>query len=190
MKYTVFCGSSSGDNELFTTQAHQLGEALAKRNISLIYGGAKVGLMGAVADGALSNNGEVIGVIPHFLANVEIEHQGLSSLIKVETMHERKALMDKLCDGMIAMPGGFGTMEELFEVLTWGQLGLHKKPVALFNINGFYDALLQMIDEMVDRKFLKTENRSMILVSDNIEELLDLMKNYKAPTEGKWIKKE
>lgn len=190
MRYTVFCGSSSGTKNVFFDQAFLLGEHLAKQNIGFVYGGAKVGLMGAVADGVLKHNGEVIGVLPTFLGDVELGHSGLTELILVETMHERKAKMDELSDGIIAMPGGYGTLEEFFEMLTWAQLGLHKKPVALLNMDGFYNPLLQMVDNMVSYGFLKQVNRDMIVVADNIEELLEKMRAYKAPKEGKWIKKE
>lgn len=188
MRYTVFCGSSSGSKALFKTEAYRLGQTMANHKIGLVYGGARVGLMGAVADGALEHGGEVIGVLPTFLKNVELEHTRLTDLIIVETMHERKAKMDELSDGIIAMPGGYGTLEEFFEMLTWAQLGLHKKPVALLNIDDFYTPLLQMADSMVANGFLKQENRDMILVASNIDDLLVLMKTYVAPTTVKWIK--
>ena len=187
MRYTVFCGSSAGNKEAYVHQAYALGQALAQHEIGVVYGGAKVGLMGAIADGALTHGGEVIGVLPHFLAAVELGHAGLSELIFVETMHERKAKMDELSDGIIALPGGYGTLEEFFEVLTWGQLGLHKKPIALFNVDGFYNPLLQMIETMVKQGFLKEENKNMVLVSDDIDDLLHQMKHYEAPKVGKWV---
>lgn len=190
MKYTVFCGSSRGNKEEYVTGATALGEALAKKKIGVVYGGAKVGLMGAVADGALANGGEVIGVLPYFLADVELGHRGLTALYHVDTMHERKAKMDELSDGIIALPGGYGTLEEFFEVLTWGQLGLHKKPIALFNIAGFYDPLMQMIDSMVEQGFLKKENKEMIIISADIDDLLEQMNQYEAPKVGKWIVKD
>lgn len=190
MKYTVFCGSSTGNKEEYVTGATALGEALAKKKIGVVYGGAKVGLMGAVADGALANGGEVIGVLPYFLADVELGHRGLTALYHVDTMHERKAKMDELSDGIIALPGGYGTLEEFFEVLTWGQLGLHKKPIALFNIAGFYDPLMQMIDSMVEQGFLKKENKEMIIISADIDDLLEQMNQYEAPKVGKWIVKD
>lgn len=189
-RITVFCGSSYGTEKLFEEQAYTVGKALAKEKIKLVYGGAKVGLMGAVANGALENGGIVIGVLPTFLKRVEIAHEGLSELILVETMHQRKTKMDELSDGTIALPGGFGTLEEFFEMLTWAQLGLHKKPVALLNVNGFFNDLLSFIQTMVDKGFLKQINRDMLLVSDNIEDLLEQMKNYKAPSVQKWINKE
>jgi len=187
---TVFCGSSSGTDEIYKSQATLLGQTLAKQNIELVYGGANVGLMGSVADGVLSNGGKVIGVLPNFLKSKEIAHQHLTELILVETMHERKTKMNELCDGVIALPGGFGTLEEFFEMLTWAQLGLHKKPIAILNIDGFYDSLTILVQTMVDKGFLKEVNQQMLLVSDNIDELLEKMENYVAPTVGKWIIKE
>lgn len=189
-RITVFCGSSFGTEEIFKEQAALLGETLAKQNIELVYGGANVGLMGAVADGVLNNGGKVIGVLPNFLRSKEIAHLGLTELIVVESMHERKTKMNDLCDGVIALPGGFGTLEELFEMVTWAQLGLHKKPIAILNINGFYDSLIQLTEVMVSKGLLKEVNQQMLLVSDNIDDLLDKMNNYKAPTVGKWIEKE
>lgn len=187
---TVFCGSSFGTDEIFREQAQLLGKTLAKQNIGLVYGGANVGLMGVVADGALSENGTVIGVLPNFLRSKEIAHLGLTELIVVESMHERKTKMNDLCDGVIALPGGFGTLEELFEMLTWAQLGLHKKPIAILNINGFYDSLIELTETMVEKGLLKEVNQKMLLVSDNIPDLLEKMKNYIPPTVGKWIDKE
>ncbi|PXY46071.1 LOG family protein [Flavobacterium hydrophilum] len=188
-RITVFCGSSFGTEEIYKEQAALLGETLAKQNIELVYGGANVGLMGAVADGVLNNGGKVIGVLPNFLRSKEIAHLGLTELILVESMHERKTRMNDLCDGVIALPGGFGTLEELFEMVTWAQLGLHKKPIAILNINGFYDSLIQLTEVMVSKGLLKEVNQQMLLVSDNIDDLLDKMNNYKAPTVGKWIEK-
>ncbi|MGE5106650.1 MAG: TIGR00730 family Rossman fold protein [Sphingobacteriales bacterium] len=187
---TVFCGSSFGYDEIFKTQANLLGQALAQRKIRLIYGGANVGLMGAVADGTLNAGGQVIGVLPKFLQEKEIAHKHLTELILVDSMHERKLKMNELSDGVIALPGGYGTLEEFFEMLTWGQLGLHKKPIAILNINGFYDSLNVLTKTMVDNGFLKQLNRDMLLISDNIEDLLEKMFNYKAPEVGKWITKE
>jgi uncharacterized protein (TIGR00730 family) len=189
-RVTVFCGSSSGNEDHFKSQAALLGQTLAKQNIELVYGGAAVGLMGAVADGVLNEGGKVIGVLPYFLRTKEIAHEGLTELIIVNSMHERKTKMNELCDGVIALPGGFGTLEELFEMLTWAQLGLHKKPIAILNITGFYDSLLNAIQTMVDKGFLKEINQNMLLVSDNIDELLNKMRNYVAPDVGKWINKE
>ena len=189
-RITVFCGSSFGTEELFEMQAYSLGKTFAQKNIGLIYGGANVGLMGAVANGVIENGGEAIGVLPYFLQNKEIAHNGLTELILVETMHERKTKMNDLCDGVIALPGGFGTLEEFFEMLTWAQLGLHKKPIGILNINGFYDSLIEFVRNMVVKGFLKEVNEKMILVSGDIENLMEQMQNYKAPAVGKWLDKE
>ena len=189
-KVTVFCGSSGGTDEVYKAQATLLGKKLARQKIALVYGGAKVGLMGALADGALSKGGTVIGVLPHFLKAKEIAHGQLTELILVDSMHERKTKMNELCDGVIALPGGFGTLEEFFEMLTWGQLGLHKKPMGILNIDGFYDQLIDLVQGMVDKGFLKPVNQQMLLYSDNIDELLQKMNQYTAPTVGKWISKE
>jgi uncharacterized protein (TIGR00730 family) len=189
-RITVFCGSSAGIDSTFMSQAALLGQALATHKIELVYGGANVGLMGAVADGVLNGGGTVIGVIPDFLRSKEIAHNGLTELIVVDSMHERKTKMNDLCDGVITLPGGFGTLEEFFEMLTWAQLGLHKKPIAVLNTNGFYDALIVLLETMVKKGFLKEVNYQMLLVSDDIEDLLNQMKNYVAPTIGKWITTE
>ncbi|MNQ98864.1 LOG family protein YvdD [compost metagenome] len=189
-RITVFCGSSFGTEAIYTEQATLLGETFAKENIELVYGGAKVGLMGAVADGVLNNGGKAIGVLPNFLRSKEIAHLGLTELILVESMHERKTKMNELCDGVIALPGSFGTLEELFEMLTWEQLGLHKKPIAILNINGFYDSLIQLTKIMVEKGFLKSEYQQMLIVAETIDDLLHKMKNYVAPTVVKWIDKD
>ncbi|MBE8726726.1 TIGR00730 family Rossman fold protein [Flavobacterium hungaricum] len=189
-RITVFCASSFGTDKIYEEQAALVGKTLAEQNIELIYGGANVGLMGAVADAALNAGGKVIGVLPNFLRSKEIAHLGLTELILVESMHERKTKMNDLCDGVIALPGGFGTLEELFEMLTWAQLGLHKKPIAILNINGFYDALITLLETMTEKGLLKEVNQKMLLVSDNIDDLLHQMKNYEAPTVGKWIEKK
>lgn len=187
---TVFCGASSGNNTLYCEQAKALGSLLVKRNIGVVYGGAHIGVMGALADAALAAGGRVTGVIPKFLQTKEIAHEGLSALVLVDTMHERKMKMHELCDGMIALPGGFGTLEELFEVLTWAQLGLHKKPIGLLNTNGYYDSLIAMIQTMVDRGFLKEHNQKMLIVSEDIDDLLTQMETYIAPEVDKWITDE
>jgi len=189
-RITVFCGSSFGTEDIYRSQAMALGKSLAQKGIELVYGGANVGLMGTIADGVLSEGGRVTGVLPHFLQSKEIAHEGLTELILVDSMHERKTKMNDLCDGVIALPGGFGTLEEFFEMLTWAQLGLHKKPIAVLNIDGFYDALNVLIQVMVDKGFLKAVNQEMLLVSDNIDELLTKMSEYVAPEVGKWISKK
>ncbi|HWB26876.1 MAG TPA: TIGR00730 family Rossman fold protein [Chitinophagaceae bacterium] len=186
----VFCGSSFGNNDVFAQHAALLGKTLAKQGRTLVYGGAKVGLMGVLANAALDAGGTVIGVLPRFLSTKEIAHTGLTELILVNSMHERKAKMNELCDGVIAIPGGYGTMEEFFELLTWAQLGLHKKPVAILNIGGFYNGLLALADNMVGQGFLKQQDRNMLLADDNIEMLLQKMKLYVAPEVNKWINKE
>ena len=186
-RVVVFCGSSSGSDARFTAQAILLGETLARQQIALVYGGARIGLMGAVADGALRAGGQVIGVLPRFLQSKEIAHADLTELHLVDSMHERKLLMNELCDGAIALPGGFGTLEEFFEMLTWAQLGLHQKPVALLNVAGFYDPLLALVQSMVDNALLKPQNQSLILGSDNIDTLLETMRNYQPAAVPKWI---
>lgn len=186
-RITVFCGSSNGINPEFLRKAKLLGAKLTERNITLVYGGAKVGLMGALADSVLNSNGEVIGVIPHFLRKKEVVHEGLTKLILVESMHDRKTIMNDHSDGVIALPGGFGTIEELFEMLTWAQLGLHEKPIGILNVAGYYDFLLNFMENMVDQGLLKQTNREMVLVDEDVEQLLDKMEHYRAPTVTKWI---
>jgi len=182
----VYCASSLGNNPYFAEQAFELGQTLAEHGIDVIYGGAKVGLMGKVADGAKSKNGKVFGIIPEFLAAKEIKHDHLDELIVVQTMHERKALMQEKSDGFIALPGGFGTMEELFEILTWGQLGLHKKPIGILNLEGYYDALIQLVETMIQKGLLKSEYKEMLLVSDSIDDLISQMNLYEVPFVTKW----
>lgn len=190
MRYVVFCGSAVGVKPEYKAEAIALGKEMARRNIGVVYGGAKIGIMGAVADGAMSNGGEVIGVIPHFLNAKEIAHDAITEMISVDTMHERKAIMNKLSDGMITLPGGIGTMEEFFEVLTWGQLGLHKKPIAILNTDGYYDGLIALLETMVDQGFLKSTHREMIIVDTEINRLLDRMATYQAPPTEQWITEE
>lgn len=186
----VFCGSSTGSDPVYEADALLLGQTLAASRIELVYGGAKVGLMGAVASGVLDAGGRVTGILPRFLQTKEVAHESLTELILVDTMHERKKIMHDRCDGVIALPGGFGTMEEFFEVLTWGQLGLHRKPVGLLNTAGFYDSLINFFQHMVQKGFLREINRDMVLVSDDVHGLLDRMTRYTAPVVGKWISKD
>jgi len=186
----IFCGSSKGSDSFYEEQAYLLGKVLAESGMGLVYGGAKIGLMGAVADGALQHGGRVVGVLPHFLQTKEIAHEGLTELILVDTMHERKMKMNALSDAVIALPGGFGTMEEFFEVLTWGQLGLHQKPMGLLNTNGFYNELIALAQQMVDQGFLRERNQRMMLWDTGIPGLLDKMRNYQPPATGKWITSE
>lgn len=186
-RITVFCGSSMGNKPVYKNKAIELAKALVQRKIELVYGGAKVGLMGVIADAVLQEGGKVIGVLPRFLQAKELAHEGLTQLVLVDSMHERKTQMNELCDGVLALPGGFGTLEELFEMLTWAQLGLHTKPIALLNTGGFYDSLDALTQNMVDAGFLKSSNRSMLLVSDKVEKLLTMMEEYKAPEVVKWL---
>lgn len=184
----MYCGSSAGTDPEIIKQAQILGKTLAERDITLIYGAAKIGIMGAVAQGALDYNGEVVGVIPEFLKIKEVVHTGLTELIVNDTMHERKMELQERSDGFITLPGGFGTMEELFEVLTWSQLALHQKPVGMLNVNGFYDDLLSALRNMVDKGFLKQENYDILLVDTTVEGLLDQMENFKPMAMPKWLK--
>ena len=185
--FAVFCGASSGGDAVYRDIAYRLGQAIAAAGATVVYGGACSGLMGEVANGALSAAGEVIGVLPGFLQTKEIAHTGLSKLIIVDSMHERKLRMHELSDAIIALPGGWGTMEELTEMLTWAQLGLHSKPIGLLNAGGFYDGFLQLIDTMQREGFLKAAYAKMLLVADNIDRLLSLMEAYVAPDVPVWI---
>lgn len=183
----VFCGSSSGSKDYYYEQAFNLGKKLAHLEIDMIYGGSNAGLMGAVANGALSEGGKVVGVIPEFLVDKELAHNGITELILVKSMHERKYKMNELCDGVIALPGGYGTLDELFEMLTWGQLGLHKKPVALYNIHGYYNTLINLVQHMVSSGFLKESNQKMLLINEDLDALLKEMNEYVAPEVEKWL---
>ncbi|MHC5202634.1 LOG family protein [Myroides sp. LJL119] len=187
MKYTVFCGSSSGSRACFKSEAFHLGTVLAARNIQVVFGGCKVGLMGAVADGALSRNGIVIGVFPDFLKDKEVLHQGISELILVESMYQRKALMFDLSQGFIALPGGLGTLEELFEALTFSQLNLHQKPIGLLNLEGFFDPLLTMVEQMSNQGFLDEKVKDLFVVAQNVNELLDKMASYTYKGSVNWV---
>jgi len=183
----IYCGASAGTNDLYRQQADAMGQELAQRGLTLVYGGGRVGLMGAVADSVLRHGGQAIGVIPDFLASKELAHLGLTELFVVQTMHERKLKMAELADGFVAMPGGFGTMEELFEVLTWGQLGLHQKPVAVLNVGGFYDHLLRALDHMATEGLLRPENRRQLLQDEDPAALLEKMRDYQPPAVEKWL---
>ncbi|GAB3269330.1 TIGR00730 family Rossman fold protein [Larkinella harenae] len=174
----VYCGSSAGTNPVYREAARELGEKFAEKAIRLIYGGGNVGLMGAMADAVLSNGGQVTGVIPNFLAALEVAHNTLTELHFVETMHERKFKMVQFAKGVIALPGGYGTFDELFEILTWRQLQLYDGPIGVLNVNGFYDLLLQQLDRMVDDGFLKAENRDLLIVATTGEELLAKIEEY------------
>ncbi|GAB2802448.1 TIGR00730 family Rossman fold protein [Rhabdobacter roseus] len=174
----VYCGANPGHKPIYREVAYNLGKALAERNIRAIYGGGNLGLMGAVADGVLAQAGAVTGIIPNFLAKLEVAHATLSELHFVDTMHERKAKMVSLSDGVIALPGGYGTLDELFEILAWSQLRIYHGPVGLINVNGFYDHLLLHLDKMVEEGFLRPENRALLLVADTAEVLLEQMEAF------------
>ncbi len=186
----VFCGSSEGNDPQILKSAEILGQTLAKRNIALVYGAAKIGVMGRIASAVLNEGGKVIGVIPDFLMLREVYHDGLTELIITKNMHERKLKMHELSDGVIALPGGFGTLEEFFEMITWAQLGLHQNPIGILNTNGFYNNLLKMLLRMVEKGFLKKEHYDMILVDDDVDGLLKKMAGYKPLPLPKWIKKD
>lgn len=187
---SVFCGSSSGTDDVIIKQAYELGKELANQNMKLVYGGAKIGIMGQVAKGVLDYNGQVLGVIPDFLKKKEVVHDELTELITTQNMHDRKVVMYEKSDGFIILPGGFGTMDEFFEITTWGQIGLHNKPIGILNSNGYYDALITQAEVMVERGFLKLENLDVILVDTSIKGLLDKMNNFKSSLIPKWINKE
>ncbi|HTU98248.1 MAG TPA: TIGR00730 family Rossman fold protein [Solirubrobacteraceae bacterium] len=183
----VFCGSSPGARPEYAEAADALGRLLAARGLGLVYGGARVGLMGAVADGALAAGGEVVGVIPRQLVEHEIAHTGLTELHEVATMHERKALMADLSDAVTALPGGTGTLDELFELFTWSQLGLHHMPIGVLDVAGYWQPLLALLDHMVAERLLRAEHRDTLLVSADASELLDALANYRHSVDDKWL---
>lgn len=184
----VFCGSSSGSNPLYTEAARDLGAALAARGLALVYGGGRVGLMGVVASATLAAGGTVVGVIPHALAQKEIAQEDCTELVVVSTMHERKALMADRAAAFVALPGGFGTCDELFEILTWAQLGIHAKPVAVLNVNGFFTPLLAWLDHVVAEGLLKSKHRELILVAESVPELLAKLCAWRpAEPTTKWV---
>jgi uncharacterized protein (TIGR00730 family) len=183
----VFAGSSAGARAEYHAAASELGRLLALRKIGLVYGGARVGLMGIVADATLAAGGEVIGVIPAGLVAKEVAHHGLTDLKVVASMHERKALMADLSQGFIALPGGWGTLDEFFEVLTWGQLGLHHKPYGLLNVDGYFDRLLSFLDHAVNERFVRPEYRAAIAVSTSPSSLLDMLASHTPPLVEKWV---
>ena len=183
----VFCGSNEGNDTGIIEFAEKLGKEFAKNKITLVYGAAKIGIMGVVAKSTLDNKGKVIGVIPEFLKSKEVVHLGLTKLITTQNMHDRKLKLQEISDGFIALPGGIGTLEELFEIFTWLQLGLHSKPIGLLNINHFYDDLLNLLETMVRKGFLQIENYELLLVDKNIENLIAKMKDFKDPQKPKWL---
>jgi len=186
----VFCGSSAGASNVYIEEAISFGKELAKRNITLVYGGASVGIMGAVADTVLKEGGQVIGVMPSFLEQREISHKKLSELIVVDTMHERKAKMADLAEGFVALPGGPGTLEEFFEIFTWAQLGLHQKPCGLLNINHYFDPLVELFNHMTKEQFLHEKYRSMTLVDVEADRLLDKFNAYEPPPVKTYLKEK
>ena len=186
----VFCGSKEGNDQKIIDAATELGHSLAEHDISLIYGAAKIGIMGLVAKAVLSKQGNVIGIIPEFLKLKEVVHLGLSELITTDSMHDRKMQMQIKSDGFITLPGGMGTFEELFEILTWLQLGLHSKPIGLLNINHYYDDLILMMEKIVKKGFLAIDNLQLLIVDDKIDSLLEKMKNFKDPKKPQWLNKK
>src|SRR5262245_11008481 len=176
----VFCGSSSGSDPVYAEAARRLGAVLAARGLNLVYGGGHVGLMGVVADAVLAAGGKVVGVINRALVEKELAHHGLTELIVVETMHQRKALMSERADAFVALPGGFGTLDELFEILTWRQLGMHDKPIGLLNVAGYFDPLLSWIAHSVGERFVKEKHRELLLIADDPERLVELLQSYRA----------
>src|ERR1700755_2782075 len=184
----VFCGANYNGDPNLKQAIELLADVMVSRDISLVFGGGKVGVMGLLADAVLSRGGKAIGVIPQFLMDKEVGHTGLTELHIVDNMHQRKQLMNDLCDGIIMLPGGFGTLEEFFEVLTWLQLGLHKNPIGILNVNCFYDLLLQQMDVMVEQRFLKPVNRQLVITSADAIELVSLMQKVKIEPDDVWFK--
>lgn len=186
----VYCGSSSGKKSEYGAAARQLGSIMVSKNIDLVYGGASVGVMGEIADSVIKGGGEVIGVIPQTLLEKEVAHTGISDLRVVDSMHERKALMAELSDGFIALPGGLGTIEEFFEVMTWAQLGMHQKPCGLLNVCQYYQKLIDFLNHAVTERFLKEVHRSLVLVEESPGALLQKFEAYETPEVAKWIDKK
>jgi len=184
----IFCGANFNGDPVLLGAVEQLTALMAERHIALVFGGGKVGVMGLLADNMISRGGKTIGVIPKFLLDKEVGHTGLTELHVVETMHQRKQLMNDISDGIIMLPGGFGTLEEFFEVLTWLQLGLHNKPIAILNINGFYDHLLRQMDVMVEQKFLKPANRALVITSPDPADIIAKMQNFNAKPDEVWFR--
>lgn len=185
----VYCGSSSGKNSAYVSAALGLAEALVLRRIRLVYGGAGIGLMGAVADRVLELGGQAVGIIPKALAHKEVAHPNLTELHITQSMHERKTMMAELSDGFIALPGGIGTLEELFEIWTWAQLGFHAKPCGLLNVEGYYDFLIRFLDHVSAEQFVKPQHRDILMVESDPGRLLDLYADYKPPEAKHWIAK-
>ncbi|HSR49376.1 MAG TPA: TIGR00730 family Rossman fold protein [Acidobacteriota bacterium] len=187
MRLCVFCGSSPGGNPEYRQTARQLGQQLLRRKVGLVYGGGSIGLMGVVADTVLEGGGEAIGVLPSSMARKEVAHDGLTHLHLVEGMHPRKAKMAELSHGFIALPGGFGTYEELFEVITWSQLRFHRKPVGVLNVAGYFDPLMKMVDHGIQEGFIRPENRSILVVRDSAQEVVDAVLQQAPSEEKTWV---
>lgn len=183
----IYCGSSPGNNPIYRDVAERLATEMVSRNLGLVYGGASIGIMGVIADAVMAQGGEVIGVIPKVLVEKEVSHMSLTDLRVVNSMHERKSLMAELADGFIALPGGLGTLEELFEILTWAQLGLHQKPCALLNVNGYYDALISFLDQAVAEQFVKPKHRGLLLVEHSPSRVIELLLDYQVTMVERWI---
>lgn len=183
----VYCGANSGNKPVYRDVAIDLGNLFVSEKITLVYGGGSIGIMGIIADTVLGAGGKVVGVIPDFLNVKEVGHAGLTEIHIVQSMHERKALMEKLCDGVIVLPGGYGTFDEMFEMLTWSQLGLHRKPIGILNVNGYYDHLIAQLDKMVEEGFLSANNRRLLLVDSDAKTLLGKMRTFDVKTEEKWM---
>jgi uncharacterized protein (TIGR00730 family) len=186
----VFCGSSTGSRPEYAEAARRTGAALAARRLDLVYGAGNIGLMGVLADAALAGGGRVVGVIPHALLARELAHQGLSELHVVETMHQRKMLMADRSDAFVALPGGFGTLDELFEILTWAQLGIHAKPIGLLNVGGFFDTLLGWVRHAAAEGFIRQQHLALLNVSTDPEGLLDLLMRHEPPSVSKWADRD
>jgi len=184
----VFCGSRSGGNAIYADTARQLGQLLAERGLALVFGGGNIGLMGVLADAVLTAGGQALGVIPQALVDKELAHRGCTELRIVRSMHERKAVMADLSDGFLALPGAFGTIDELFEMLTWAQLGIHTKPIGLLNVAGYFSQMLAWLDRSVEEGFLKQTHHQLLLRAEQPAELIDMLQRYRAPVaKTKWI---
>ena len=183
----VFCGSKTGNSPLFLEAATELGRFLAERGLDLVYGGASIGLMGAVADSVMAGGGRVIGVIPEAMASKEVAHEGLTEMHVVSSMHERKSMMARLADAFVALPGGFGSFEELLEMITWAQLGIHRKPVGILNVSGYYDPLIQLFENAIEAGFIKPKNRQLFVIDQEADRLLQTLLAQELPEVKRWI---
>ncbi len=186
----VFCGSSSGLRPAYVEAARLMGRALARRGLGLVYGGGRVGLMGEIASAMMQAGGEVVGVIPRAMVSRELAHEGVTELRIVRSMHERKAIMSDLSYGFVALPGGYGTLEEMCEIITWAQLGLHRKPCGILNVEGYYDSLLTHFDKGVEEGFVSRDNRKLVLEESDPDRLLDLILTYNPPSVEEWIDRD